>query len=499
MYDARQVEPLYSIERLQATVSQHGMTTKASRSSVTNTSSIQTACPYCRKSYDVPAAAEGRRAKCASCGKSFHVHDIDAPPLDPMPLLPDRKYVGVACHVCGTQMYGRPADVGRRLRCPDCDAVTLLTPPRESRSAAPRVSDDAYEVVDDESPGQGEALGAAASEGFTFHCSLCDTLLAGTMATIGETVDCPVCGRVNQIPQPAERTYVAPVDDDGYQLDESQAAPGEDIRSSMYADYLNPADEEEQEKRIARVATNRTARPTPPPLPTVNGVWKILKSPGLFSRWLAMTSFFCVALLVAGWSIGALSQTGLGFAMAYAIMGFCFLMLAALTVIANLALLAAIGVVVVTESSEGNDTVEQWPSSLPTDWVGEFIYVVVAFTVGGLPGWIIAQGAPSLGLPLVATSSWLLGPVVLLSQLEAANPLALLVPKVIARIGPTLHHWLLFYLVSGVQFAVAAGVTIGLGMLHPAAALVGVPAMVTAAILYFRGIGRLAWVMRHEE
>ncbi len=444
----------------------------------------------------VAASVVGRSGKCRGCGERFYVYDLDAPPIKPVPLLANREYAGVGCQVCGTRMYGRLTDVGRRLKCPDCGNCTVLPPIKAKRPPKPIQSVDAYDL---ESDGYSTTSGAKfVADGFTFHCALCGSLLAGSLASVGSEVECHDCGKKNRVPPPSDRPLVRLVSDgDEYEL-EAVSTETSSLQSSLYADYQT-IDEAEKARRIARVATDRRSRPTPPPWPTAQGVFKIVRSTGFWSRVWAISAFLVVAWVVGVWSIGAMMQATIGFGAMSAIAGMCFLALAGMVAFGACMYLAAMGIAIVTESSEGNDTVDEWPVSNPMEWFGESLYLLVAVSVSGLPGWIIAQGVdPMLRLPIIAASTWLLTPLVLLSQLEASMPFALFIPTVYARAAATLPHWLVFYVCAGGCYAIAIAAGIGLGILHPMAATLVTPALVVAALVYFRGIGRLAWVMRHE-
>lgn len=161
------------------------------------------------------------------------MYDLDAPPLEPVPLLPDREYVGVGCHVCGTRMYGRLRDVGRRLKCPDCGNCTVLAPIKAKGERRPTATIEAYELE------TGNVLDGVVTfvDGFTFHCSLCHSLLAGSLTTVGNEVECPDCGRATRVPPPKDRPLVPPVSrGEDYEL-EANPADESQLQSSHYVDY----------------------------------------------------------------------------------------------------------------------------------------------------------------------------------------------------------------------------------------------------------------------
>src|SRR5688500_18799356 len=102
------------------------------------------ACPSCGSKYEFPAAMTGRRGRCAHCGHSFAV---PTRPLAPQAAKPaaskyqpetsqaecEPQYIGLDCRVCQTRMYGLRNQVGKKLKCPDCGAMTEVPepPPRK--------------------------------------------------------------------------------------------------------------------------------------------------------------------------------------------------------------------------------------------------------------------------------------------------------------------------------------------------------------------------------
>jgi DNA-directed RNA polymerase subunit RPC12/RpoP len=103
-------------------------------------------CPTCGAHYDVPLSMAGKRGNCASCGAKIAVPDIsatDAKPADNFDDEPgpaDPQYIGVECRVCQTRMYGRPDQIGKEVKCPDCGARTIVPPPpppKRSPSTSP--------------------------------------------------------------------------------------------------------------------------------------------------------------------------------------------------------------------------------------------------------------------------------------------------------------------------------------------------------------------------
>jgi hypothetical protein len=62
-------------------------------------------------------------------------------------------YIGVACRVCQTRLFGRLSQVGQELKCPDCGAMTVLKALTPEAEISPRPAGEQYELWDaDDAP-----------------------------------------------------------------------------------------------------------------------------------------------------------------------------------------------------------------------------------------------------------------------------------------------------------------------------------------------------------
>jgi hypothetical protein len=313
---------------------------------------------------------------------------------------------------------------------------------------------------------------------------------------------CPDCGKWNMVPKPRAAAVAAVFDSDGEETDGYEVedlGPQEvSIQSQLYSDF-SKLSQDEVTRRLGRVATDRKSRPQMPKWPTVQGLFGMTASPGFWSRLLAISAFYSIAWGVGVWSLSTMIQAAAGLGMFYAVAGFCFLALAFVAALGASMALAAMGVTLVTESSEGNDTMA-WPQANPMDWFGESLYLILAVTAAGLPGWIVAQGVdPLWRMPVMAVSVVLCTPLVLLSQLEVSQPLALLVPVVWMRAAKHAVHLLLFYCIAGGLLGLAVALLLAFAYVHPLLGALAMPAVVMALLIYFRGVGRLAWVLRDDN
>lgn len=460
--------------------------------------SIRTECPHCHAGYDVPSQACGRWGKCANCNERFVVYDLAAPALDPFPLLANRKYAGTNCHVCGTRLYGRITDVGRRLKCPDCDSLTVLPPPTKQKQSGPQPTDATYDVWDADTPAS-EIAAASSAPSVTFVCEHCGTALSEPVSKVGQTVKCPDCDHLNRVPRPAPQHIKKVLTDTTYEVAEPPPSDDNAITKLYDFDKLNAA---EQDARLDRVATNRKKRPKLPTWPTVQGVFPFIASAGFMGRWLVVSSFFAVAWLLVVYGLGLMMQSSGGIGDAgFVIMGMSILLFGGIVGVFSLCAFSAALIAIATQSSTGASQVDEWPPNNPAEWFWETLYVLIAMMAAGLPGGILGMSAPQDWIPYLATplSVWLFFPLVLLSQLEGSSPLALVLPRVVARVPATLRDWLTMYVISGPLIFGSLAMGVALAWWNPLASVLALPAVVLAVMLYARMIGRLGWAMEERK
>lgn len=470
---------------------------------MTTDATIRTECPSCHAKFRVAAEHQGRRTRCPSCRKPFEIQPTQAsataPPDDP----PEVTHVGVNCRLCGTRMYGRLDQVGKPLKCPDCDTETLLPPPQpKSKQAVPAAMlGEQYELYEGDDQPWGTALAAAQAEMVPVHCELCGTLQYVPPEMVGSVAICPDCDHGTRVrpakAKPAPKNLGRDIELEPPSVTEEMATPSAPPLFSRLHEFESLSDEEKEE-RMARVATNRKARPQMPRLPLVSGWAAFFTGPGVVARWLVISMWlsgaaalavFAFNLIFAGGQYGAVAGLPL-LCSAGAVAALCY------------AYSAAMAITIVTESSEGNDRMTSWPSINPIDWMGETIYTVIAGLAAAAPGYLLVQvtGAHSVAvLGGMLVSGWLLYPVMQLSSLEGSSAFALAMPGVLGSISNRFGTWVTFYLLSG---AIAAAMVLAIAALWwiggPAMMAASVP-IIGAAIAYFRLLGRLAWRIREDE
>src|SRR5687768_362638 len=95
------------------------------------------ACPGCGSPLAVPRSMIGQRARCAACSLAFTIPTPANMQASTKTLLAKHEeaapeipvHVGFECRVCNTRLFARTEDVGKKLKCPDCHALTVIPPP----------------------------------------------------------------------------------------------------------------------------------------------------------------------------------------------------------------------------------------------------------------------------------------------------------------------------------------------------------------------------------
>jgi DNA-directed RNA polymerase subunit M/transcription elongation factor TFIIS len=126
-------------------------------------------CSLCDTRITVSASHVGKQVKCPDCGRinlvppppprkkpvipaamsgpQYELWDADE---SPKPVAPKRRLHPVYCLTCGTLMYARDEHIGKKLKCPDCGALTTATPSPEEQPAKSVLAPDGEEYQIDE-------------------------------------------------------------------------------------------------------------------------------------------------------------------------------------------------------------------------------------------------------------------------------------------------------------------------------------------------------------
>ncbi len=493
-------------------------------------------CPKCGARFAVAGSLAGRKARCDACDEAFVVPRLGkatevkplgtgeqkkqkAPPLQASPaklaaapaMEKSAQLIGLECRVCGTRLYGRREDVGKKIKCPDCGAGTEIPPPPKPKplNMPAALFGEQYELWDaDEAPLPSE-LAATQPKYIAVTCRVCQSLLYATEEQIGQQILCTDCGTKNVVPlpkNPVVRPSVLAADRDTPQLD-AAAAPGD--RPVLIPRTLGTSLAEQrgaEEYARAREESRRTGkpmtidergRPVLPRFPLLTGILTFPFLPGVFARWMALT----IGLMV--WAlpltdglenlITAIVTTSEAPGMFAALIE---VMLGAVGAILWFAAASNIFVAIATQSAVGANRIEEWPTMNFLSSMSEMLPVGIAILFAAAPGWMLSK--------LMATEPWqtaaitggslVLGlPLIVLSQFAGSSNWEIIDPKVFGAALRCPFSMLLFWFESLclVGLCVAAGVAAW--NWHPYLPLATAPLVVGCMILYARSLGRLGW------
>ena len=472
----------------------------------------------------------------------------------------------IACPACGGRVKIPAGMAGERFRCPRCDAEInasggLETAVSGSPPTAPTDDDGLFDPLpatgvaplveqppavqpSPDSLSRAPSSESAESDEFAVHCPLCGTLQYAKLSQIGSTVRCADCHTpvVVRAPQPRRKPAVSaaskPDDDDEYRLsDVVERPPLADVHERL----LVAAERELETERKTPVSKRPTqpTGPTQPPQPTKPAVGDVFAASardlmgkaeaeakeiereaaryvvrplftGLFSflfdvqaiaRLIALTflSLGCVVFLHLFISLkdgGAVQQFGAVFV---------GMLLAPLSLI-YISLTSVCWLVIVQDTANGLDKVEQWPGLNFLDWMFDAFYVLNSLFLSALPGILFGQlavlsglGGQWVALLLGAMTAVPLFPVILLSTLDAGSPLGLW-SNALAR--NMIRHWATtkqFFLGSAVLAVAAIVFLVVMAQQMFLVSLVGAAGFNAATMIYFRLLGRLAGLVVPEH
>jgi DNA-directed RNA polymerase subunit RPC12/RpoP len=402
-------------------------------------------------------------------------------------------------------MYGRPDQVGQKIKCPDCGAQTAVPPPPPPRAknVPAALEGEQYELWDADAAPLPSELATDQPKYVPLHCTLCGSLMQATLAQVGTTITCPDCGRGNVVPPPAQHKPTPDVlaaSAETYALQEGDLAVEPPVLPHVQR-LLGEVAREEEAFAIAaghvavdgmkpRRKLDARGRPIMPRRPLTTGILTFLFSPGVPARWLALSLGFMFGgyLLLEGIRMAQYMGLIVIAAFFHFLAGFiCCLPLLAAT--------ASIFKDIVTESAEGNDQVEHWNTRYFGEWFVDLLFFVMTLFASVLPGWgitrlITADLLPQVAVPYFAAVACF--PIVYLSQLHLNSPWGILSGRIAGSWGACFGSWLLFYVETFTIWALCFAVGLAT-VAYRVEPVLAAPLYVGAVLLYARLLGRLAW------
>lgn len=449
---------------------------------------IHFACDACGKGFNTPGQHAGRSTACPGCGASLTV-PAESTRVDPLADL-----VGFSCGLCGTRMDVPSRYIGRKVRCPDCHKATVVPAPETPARKAEPQELQAYDVYEGEQQPRGIDLARAAPKSVHFVCSRCQTHLTAPIDRVGESIACPDCNAETRVPRPRAEDEPKPIAiDAGYDVE----APADTsaMTAGLYEEYAKqtPAGYRDMRKR-AEEGGKRSGRPEPKGLPVVTDLFGLFRSRSFLAIWLAISAGIAATdgslLLAATMLTMGAGPFGVLAAISFFAMGAMFGLL-------TFAGLAAYGLAVFSQSCEGAPCVEEWPLTIPSEWWGAALQLLLALVVsaaaaGGLAA-LIDLGGAETGLA-VLVSLWLVLPWVLLSQIDSGSMFGVFSPRLLRTVWHAPISWIAFYLVSALGAVLWAGSAGLLVSVSPYLSIAVAPLTALAGLQYAWLLGRLAWV-----
>lgn len=434
----------------------------------------------------------GRRIDCPNCGDS-----IEVPAKPSSNGAAAKKWIPVVCRLCHTRMYAEPHQIGQSMRCPDCFVETEVKPAPPVVPPQKLKPQDGYDL--DGAPPVGRTK--LVTDEVDVACPACRVELTLSASLLGEQFACPNCDRYFTVSGKRNSQEAPDHDEDVYDL-----AP--EVPSQRPASL--PLELVEEPQRHRGVWEDQ-APIAPPQKPFWSGVYGFAFRPDCRGRVALLGSLQATTVFLAYGAIrNALVPGGNLGAAPYWITALFFSILT-ITVLAFWVVNAAASVsAIVTDSANGADDVENWPSGPFIDWFGDglgLMYAAICAAVTGAGAcWAAARHLDwpaEVALVLGAAIGHLLTPIFALSVLESGFFLGLLSPAITASLIRAPAAWLKFLAGSLLFGAAAAASWLTVLPLAPGAwdYVVRAVAPFLGAVglfVYARLLGRLGWVVMED-
>lgn len=468
-----------------------------------NDASINFVCPQCLKRLRTPANLAGTKGRCPCCQKPLKVplHSRSGGQGEEYPLhqdsdslLIEEACVLVVCPVCHARMHPAESEIGKKVTCPDCGTVTVVTPPAQQPAKKPRHIADtvgdyalANEVVRD-----ARTVPAAEQNYVPVICPVCHTRMLATADQVGSRLTCPDCGSpavVPPMPAPRKKIDVMEAAGGGYELSGYDEAKPQ-ATAPQPALYPDSTDEPPEIERWAP----RRERPVLPARPFLDGTFSFPFSASVYPRTIQLT-VFSIAFSAIGCAAAALFLSRNPAALFVCAMFGGF---AAVLVLIWFLVLSASVLTVLNETAAGADAIEDWPDAVFLDWMGDSLWIFCALCMSVTPGaavsWLLEMVGIPCGMAILPASMFLCFPFVLLSMLEHNWIFGIISLPVWRTLFVATSGWLRFYLTSALLLAITSVFDTIAAHINPIAGFFIISVTQSAAwLIYFRLLGRLAW------
>lgn len=492
-------------------------------------------CPVCLTRLDAQLDQVGSEIVCHDCGTPTVVTQQRMPPGgeqtsriwpvgEEYPLwvegsepgaespVVNETLVPVTCGRCGTLMHATEDQVGQKITCPDCSKRELVRPPEHKFKAGQRFQPldmtDEYGLSEGvDQPDQASLPGGGRF--VKIVCSFCGTHLPATADQAGREIVCVDCGNTMVVPEEDRKSGNTSVNDPIDQTDEYGVGAPIELGGYRHLEGDRRLNDEDRARPGAEAIATGLGLGEQDDLSDGNeasenwtffsGVFNFLFYLGVWPRWAALSLVAAVILFALAFAVQLAAPSYSGWGGAIPLVAALAIVAVSVTATALWGIPAsAICLIVLQETSEGNDRIENWLDPVFVDWVFDGLVMLAALLYSMAVASAVAQILMAAGLPgwtLVPVVVVLAFPFLLLSVLETGsiwNPFS---GKVCRSVSAAWSTWVLFYMET-IVLVTAAVVVACLAMSF--AGLSGValaaPVLVAATLLYFRLLGRLAYI-----
>ena len=320
---------------------------------------------------------------------------------------------------------------------------------------------------------------------FRVTCKVCGTITYAKAVDSGKTTKCSDCYSEILIPKPPRirkkpEIDIANAETFNLGQNNSEERKTADPFRKSAADLLAEASRQEED------ASPPVYEDTPNVIEWVNNVFGIFKDPAVIMHWvcLSVAAAIPTALLVS------IEQESLQLLLTIGMM-IGGLILGGITVSCAFAILLSV--------ANGNDQVEDWPSTDVFQWFDQLTLVLGATGLVAIPMWTICfltNSTGLLGVALVMFSIYLLLPFILLSMLDMGSVFAPFSPELARSVSKCQEEWGGFYFSSGLLFGLLFLFTAIIWYLPGSLGIVATTTLcIFTTFAYFGMMGRLAYTI----
>lgn len=149
-----------------------------------------------------PKKAQAKAVVGAAADSDLEEYGVSAPNVATGDNVP------VICSLCHSRLMARVDQVGTKIRCPDCGAETVATPPSPGEAGpvmgAMAEGSDPSASYNVNAPSTAASKPEPAPTQLILGCSMCGRRVGASTKLAGRDVACPDCGTLIHVPQPKQ-------------------------------------------------------------------------------------------------------------------------------------------------------------------------------------------------------------------------------------------------------------------------------------------------------